>query len=245
MLKIAICDDDRRDRQPLFELIREHANCYKKNYDIQMFESGERYLESGYIADILFLDIVMNRKDGIQIGEEIKEKRKDAIIIYTSNLSEKIMTAFNMVHSFGFLVKPVIKEELFSVLSDAVEQIEYRKNRGKEVVTFPSEDNTVIELSVDNIMYFEYRNRKVVIKTKEKEYFCKMKMKEIEEKMQKYNFVMSHRSFVVNLYGVERFAEQALVMKNGDMVCLSQKRASTVRKQLMQLASEAGKAGRE
>lgn len=244
MIKIAICDDDRRDIQPLFELIHEHENCYNKHYDIRMFESGERYLESGYIADILFLDIVMNRKDGIQIGEEIKEKRKDAIIIYTSNLSEKIMVAFNKVHSFGFLVKPVCKEELFQILSDAIAQVENRKKKDKVIVTFPSEDNTLIKLAVDSILYFEYRNRKVRIVTKERVYLCKMKINDIAEKMQKYHFMMSHRSFVVNLYGVERFAEQALVMKNGDTVCLSQKRASAVRKQLMQLASEAGKAGR-
>lgn len=243
MIKIAICDDDRLDRESLYELVQEHEARHNKEYDVKLFESGEAYIESGFISDILFLDIVMEDKDGIQIGEEIKGQRRDAIIIYTTNLPEKMMVAFNRVHSFGYLVKPIVKEELFQMLSDAIEQIEHSKSIDKVIVTFPSENNTVIKLPVESILYFEYRSRKVKIMTKDKEYVCRLKINDIAEKMKQYNFMMSHQSFVVNLYYIEKFADQALIMKNGDKVYLAQKRASAIRKKLMQLANESGKGG--
>ena len=49
---------------------------------------------------------------------------------------------------------------------------------------------------------------------------------------------MSHQSFVVNLYYVDKITSQTLIMKNGDTVYLAQKRASAVRKKLMQLVKE-------
>lgn len=83
MIKIAICDDDKCDREALNTLLQKYKMKYDKEYDIKLFESGEAYLKSGFISDILFLDIIMDDKDGIQIGQEIKKKRKDAThIVY-------------------------------------------------------------------------------------------------------------------------------------------------------------------
>ena len=56
--------------------------------------------------------------------------------------------------------------------------------------------------------------------------------------MKPYGFAMSHQSFVVNLYYVDKISNQMLIMKNGDKVYLAQKRASALRKQLMQIAKE-------
>ena len=49
---------------------------------------------------------------------------------------------------------------------------------------------------------------------------------------------MSHQSFVINLYHVDQFVKQGLLMKNGDVVYLAQKRASMLRKELKQLVKE-------
>lgn len=104
---------------------------------------------------------------------------------------------------------------------------------GLAEVTFLSEYNTIIKLAVDEIYYFEYCNRKIKIVTTGKIYVCvKEKIGDIARKMEKYGFAMSHQSFVVNMYYIERITPQALIMKNGDRVYLAQKRASTIRKLL-------------
>ncbi|MBQ6807072.1 MAG: response regulator [Lachnospiraceae bacterium] len=107
MIKIAICDDEKQDRERLQELVYEYAQKYEQTYKIEIFESGEGYLNSGLVADILFLDIIMNNKDGIQIGEEVRKQKGNTIIIYTTNLNEKMAIAFNRIHSFGYLMKPI------------------------------------------------------------------------------------------------------------------------------------------
>ena len=54
---------------------------------------------------------------------------------------------------------------------------------------------------------------------------------------------MCHQSFVVNLYQVELIEGQMLLLKNGDKIYLAQKRASGIRKQLMQIAKNTMKDG--
>lgn len=237
MLKIAVCDDEGNDREVICELIRKFGRTYSGESDIRQFASGEQFLRSRYEPDILFLDIIMHEKDGIQTGVEVKKRYPDAIIIYITNISEKISTAVNRVHSYGYLVKPVMEEELFHILTDAVRQAADKKR--EHYVTFLSDNNTIVELSVKDIIYFEYINRKIRIVTKTGNYLCvSEKIGRIAERMEPYGFAMSHQSFVVNLYQVELIDGLMLLMKNGDRIYLAQKRASSVRKQLMRLAKE-------
>lgn len=100
-------------------------------------------------------------------------------------------------------------------------------------LSFLSEDHTFIRLRSRDIFYFEYVNRKIKIVTDQVVYICiGEKIGELADKMKKYGFVMSHRSFVVNVHKIERMTSHSLVMKNGDKVYLAQKRVSLIRKEL-------------
>lgn len=237
MIRIAICDDEKEDRERIYNFLKSYQSEKSAEYDIRLYEYGEQLLKSGFEPDIVFLDIVMNEMDGIQTGVEIRRKRSDVIIIYITFLNEKMALALNQVHSYGYLVKPVVREELFQILSDAVAQV--KRNLKMDTVKFLSENNTLIELSVKDIYYFEYCSRKIKIVARDKTYFyIKEKIGNIAEKMEKYGFFMSHQSFVVNLYYVDRISSQLLYMKNGDKVYLAQKRASAIRRKLIQTAKE-------
>lgn len=237
MIQIAICDDKKSDREEIYKLIQQHELKTEEEYYIKLFESGEHLLESGFKPDILLLDIIMDECDGILIGEEIRNHYAETIIIYVTFINIKMSEAINRVHSFGYLVRPIIKEELFRIMSDAVGQI--NRNNNVPYVTFLSENKSAINLAVTDIYYFEYCNRKIKIVTKDKTYTCiHEKISDIARKMLPYGFAMSHQSFVVNLYQVEAINEQMVLMKNGKKVYLAQKRASTIRKQLIQIAEE-------
>lgn len=234
MIKIAICDKDKKDRNQLKKFINSYEKEFNIKYCLKLFASGEELLKSQFMPDILFLDIVMNKKDGIQVGMEIKQKKAETLIIYITILSEKITTAINYVHAFGYFVKPIDKENFFQILSDAVMQILNNSDHNKKTIRFISEANTIIDLCPMDIYYFEYENRKIKIAAKDSTLICKGKIHDIADQMEEYGFTMSHQSFVVNLYHIEKISAQMLVMRNGEMVPLAQKRASAFRKRLMQ-----------
>lgn len=238
MVKIAICDDDPNDMNILKAYIEDYVKQNPLAYTLKTFESGEELLGSEYTPNVLFLDIYMNKKNGIQIGREIRKRKDNIIIIYTTNLKEKMVEAVNQIHSFGFLIKPIDKDEFFRMLGDVLEKIADMPY--VQVVSFLAENNTYIEIHTRDILYFEYLKRRIRMVTRNRgDIYIKDKITNIADKMKEYGFTMSHQSFVVNLYHVEAWINQGLLMKNGDKVYLAQKRASSVRKELKKFVKEA------
>lgn len=233
MIKIAICDDDKKDRDQFKEFIDRYEKECNIKFCLQSFASGEELLESPFMPDIIFLDIVMDKKDGIKVGVEIKKRKPETLIIYTTLLNEKMSVALNHVHSFGYFEKPVDRENFFKILSDAVQMLQNRDQR-EEKIRFRSDANTILELVAMDIYYFEYKDRKIKIATKDDMYICKGKIKDIARQMNQYGFETAHQSFVINLYRVEKIYAHTLVMQGGKELPLAQKRASAFRKRLME-----------
>lgn len=82
MIKIAVCDDEKKDRETICSLLEEYRKEQPGRFETVPFESGEQLLNSDLKPDIIFLDIVMKDKDGFQTGAEIKRKYPEVIIVY-------------------------------------------------------------------------------------------------------------------------------------------------------------------
>lgn len=74
-MQIAICDDEREIR----ELLRDKVRKAYPEAEIYAYETGENFLAAGRHPDILFLDIQMQGRDGMEwkppgnFGKTIKE----------------------------------------------------------------------------------------------------------------------------------------------------------------------------
>ena len=72
MLKIAVCDDDKNDRQHLISLLTEYLD--KKDYlvTIDEYETGEAFLAAGTDPyGLVFLDIYMPGMLGMETAEKM------------------------------------------------------------------------------------------------------------------------------------------------------------------------------
>lgn len=94
MLRIAICDDDKI----LVTQIEEMLNRYldKKMIDryIEIFYDGaslERIYEKGDRFDIIYLDIEMSGKNGIEAAKSIRRLDRDVLLIYVSSYETYFM----------------------------------------------------------------------------------------------------------------------------------------------------------
>ena len=75
MYHIAICDDEKKDIVHLKSILQEVMDKYSMNYDIQEYESGESLMQAASLFHLIFLDIVMNGKDGMEIGRQNASKK--------------------------------------------------------------------------------------------------------------------------------------------------------------------------
>lgn len=85
MLNIAICDDDIQTTGRMDMLLQEIAKQNFMDVEIEVFWNGESLADAvaqGTYFDMIYLDIEMDKEDGISAAKRIREYDKNTLIIY-------------------------------------------------------------------------------------------------------------------------------------------------------------------
>ena len=83
MLKIAVCDDE-----PVFvEQISGRIKKYMPDVAIQGFFSSEELLSQGEVFDIYFLDIQMEKMNGVETAKKLRELDEESVIVFIDRKS--------------------------------------------------------------------------------------------------------------------------------------------------------------
>ena len=98
---------------------------------------------------------MMPGMDGIDLGKEIRKVDKDAKIIYISSSPDFALKSFE-ARAFYYILKPVDKEQFYSVLDQALESIGYDVLSSINIRTADGSHRVV----KGQIMYVELKARK-------------------------------------------------------------------------------------
>ena len=107
--RILLCEDD----ESLGMLLREYLQA--KGYDAELYLDGDAghraFVTSHY--DMCVLDVMMPKKDGFTLAQEIREMNSDVPIIFLTarNLKEDIIEGFK-IGADDYLTKPFSMDEL-------------------------------------------------------------------------------------------------------------------------------------
>jgi len=126
-MKIAICDDDKQELLQISRLVDEYLSCSiaEDKIEVFRFESSMKLLaqiESGKHFDVFLLDVIMPNIKGIELATEIRSKNQVAKIIFLTSSSEFAVDSYS-VGAFNYLLKPIQKDKLFSILEKACNNI--------------------------------------------------------------------------------------------------------------------------
>ncbi|MBD5530138.1 MAG: response regulator transcription factor [Lachnospiraceae bacterium] len=221
-MQIAICDDEKEIRNMFAEKIR---RLYSKA-DLLLYRSGEELLLSDKEPDILLLDIQMPGKNGMETAKELRIKSKKVIIIFVTALDDFVFQAFD-VGAFHYLVKPFDDEKFAEVLLNAVKQFEDRKKLedagGKRekpsfMVTTGGKHITV---NLEDIVYAEVFDRKVILHTMDSDIEYYGKMKELEKRAGD-DFFRPHRAYLVNFNFISKYDATTIYLKRGQALMAKQ-----------------------
>lgn len=115
MNKIAICDNDFFYRRDLEQLCLEY---YGSHGDILLFDDSEKLIAAleDNIFDVIFLDTDMRQKNGIEVKLYLEDMQIDSAIIFIARNAMYMREAFGK-NVYGYMEKPVQKEQLFSILN--------------------------------------------------------------------------------------------------------------------------------
>ena len=87
VLKIAVCDDKKSDRNTLCSFIDKFFKEINCDVEITAHENGRHFLNTS-IEDvkIAFLDIYMPGLSGIEVTRRIRERDEDMVIVFTTKI---------------------------------------------------------------------------------------------------------------------------------------------------------------
>ncbi len=130
-LKILLCEDD----ENLGMLLREFLQA--KGYSADLCPDGDKgykaFLKGRY--DLCVLDVMMPRKDGFTLAQEIRNVSSETPIIFLTarNMKEDVLQGFKL-GADDYITKPFSMEELVSRISAILRRV--RGKRDKDVTVF-------------------------------------------------------------------------------------------------------------
>ena len=227
-LKIGICDDEAGSRH----LITTYLYEINPENDVEQFSSGEELLAREDIGslDVLFLDIAMGKKDGMSVAKEISDsisangkshRMSKLLIIFITGIPDRIGDAFG-VNAFDYLIKPVSRDKLESVLRRAEKELallDIGKADNTESIMIQV-GGSVFSLNIDEIYYFESANRKIIVHTKTGNIETYGKISDWENRLGN-DFFRIHRSYLIQMKYVKKYNRTEAEMADGSRVLMS------------------------
>ena len=216
---IAICDDEKNIR----ELIGDKVVNQYPEAKIDFFSSGEEMLLSDKQIDILFLDIQMSGIDGMEAARELRKRDKNVILIFVTAVEEYVFQAFD-VGAFNYIVKPIDDEKFSDILNKAVEERSLRNINKKELeerYILINKRGVHTKVILDDIVYAEVFNRKVVIHKLNENIEYYGKMTDLEA-VAGDSFFRPHRAYLVNFKYVEKYDATTIYLEKGTVLMAKQ-----------------------
>ena len=220
MIQIAICDDDFQVCSQLEDYIRRWKEG--RRLEVEIFNTGKEFEEAlkERHYDLIFLDIVMRDRNGIELGRFIREElgNDTSMIVYMSAYGDEYALDLFQFQPFHFIKKPIRPEDFQNIFYKACEKIE-----GDAGIFEFKSSRTVYRIPLKDILYFEGDNRRVKIVTAGHTYHCYSTLENLFSKinMEQAGFMRLHKSYAVNLRYVATFSVRMVTLFDGSECTVS------------------------
>lgn len=236
MIQIAICDDEEIIRKQIGNTISYYFSTKQIDYKIHYYESGVDLLNANdkIHFSFIFLDIQLGEHNGVQIAQLIRTKQSRPInIVFITSYAE-YQTKVLSIHIFDYLIKPVNKDRIYKVLDDLMFWYNKEETNQQERIRFKT-INGILTIFIDDLVYFEYSNRRINIVTKNNIYYMYGKIKDINKKMARYNFISPHAAYIINMNEIKQYykSDNKVIMTDGKEIPISQLKAKGFRESYM------------
>lgn len=215
-MTIFFCDDNTETVEKYSTLIKKIAEKNNISISLSAFYSAESLLfhmsDTPDLPDILFLDILMGKINGMEAAKKLRAWGCNAEIIFLTSSEDYVFEAFDTapVH---YLMKDTTTDEKFEDVfiravgrcsGQTVQKIVCKAGAARKII--PTKEISHISI---------WRGRITVHFGESETFQAWMTMDEIEKQLVGKGFVRTHRSFIVNLAYIASFHHGSAILITG------------------------------
>lgn len=203
-MRIGICDDEPIQVEAIKFACDEYFANSSLIYEYKIFSSGEELLKyEGELIHLLFLDIEMDRIDGISVMKKLEKYNNICIwrIVFVSSHEEAVWSSFG-IKTLGFERKPISSERLSRYIRIALRECE----NNQTIVFDKFETSSYIKL--ESLLYLEAEGNYVRVFTDDSDFLVSGNLKKWGMKLNNTTMIRVHKSFLVNMQNIKRIDER-------------------------------------
>ncbi|MCR4802581.1 MAG: LytTR family transcriptional regulator DNA-binding domain-containing protein [Lachnospiraceae bacterium] len=237
MLRIAICNKSKKEQAVLLDYVAKDVDI-DDDYTTECFddvESIKQRIEFGdFQFDLLFLEIDFGGNFGLELAEYLRERKIDIDVIFIAENADYITEAFRL-RAFNYIVKPVDFDKFRYEMKQYLNE---KKHYQKEYLAVFIQGREQM-LTLNTILYFNSNARKIgaFFSNGMEEVWFYGKLDELEQNLEKYNYLRCHQSYLVSGNKIENI-DTEFVYAGGEAFPISRKYADNVRKKWEQIKKE-------
>ena len=115
MIRIAVCDDEKKYLDESAALLSEYALLRNIHFSVEQFENPSDFLDKldkGEKYDVYLLDVYMPGLTGVSVATELRRRNDESPVIFLTSSRDHAVEAFG-VGATHYLLKPYTKDDFF------------------------------------------------------------------------------------------------------------------------------------
>ena len=213
--RVAIVDDSRVDAEFVQRIMNSWAEQRLIDIRAEVFTTAEaflfRYAEDKE-WDILLLDIEMGAMDGVTMAKRVRQNNEAVQIVFITGYSDYIAEGYE-VAALHYLMKPVNREKLLTVLDRAME-----KRKQEERCLNLESYGEMVRIPFYEIRFLDVRQNYVTVHAKA-DYTVKRTLGDFEKELDD-RFCRVGRGMILNLKYIQRVTKTEVRLSDGTVLPL-------------------------
>lgn len=214
MVHIMICDDDPAFVQSMMQKVQTLPAYSAKSMSLQCL-TDVAAMKPNVLAqgDILFLDIDLGEKSGIDLARDMRRSNPETVLIFVTNFNEYAPEGYE-VDAFRYLAKSDLDKKLPIYFSDALAVL--RKRQRKVEILCEGES---VPVPVQALAYVESQGHEQclhLVGWSRQTLYTRLTMARLEELLFPQGFLRIHKQFLVNMAYLQSLQSTGAVLTTGE-----------------------------
>ena len=211
-MRIGICEDEEIYRKLVSERVSAFFQGLGEAPALDVFSDGAPFLQAmreGLRYDLLLLDLQLEKSDGMEIAEQVREMDQRVPIIFVTGMESRAVEGYGVA-----ALDYVVKSQMDQRLEKALER--FWKKRQEASLLFETSEGEAVILSFQSILWErEYHNPSLSVG-------------KIVEKLPTEIFVEIHKSVYVRIEEIRRIGADNVIMSNNVSLPMSRRKRKEV-----------------